>query len=293
MFTFRQLQIFETLSRNAKVIDVANELGLSQSAISMSIKELERLLDEPLFERIGKKLTLNERGHLFLQQISHPMQELENIYKNFATDKLQGELRIGSSVTIADYLMPKLLAGYRDVNEKVELRLKSANTKDVVRMVKDGVCDIGFVEGECHDEMLVMTKIMSDELVVVSKDKNLKDKAHFIDVLASYQWIMREVGSGTRAAFLDQIAPIDKEINIFMELEHTEGIKNFLKLDEHYLACLPRISVEDDLQEEKLFAIEIKGHSFSRNFVMITRKGKVLSALISHFESYVLQSYGV
>ncbi|HFU74171.1 MAG TPA: LysR family transcriptional regulator, partial [Helicobacteraceae bacterium] len=142
MFTLRQLQIFESLSQCEKVIDVANALDISQSAVSMSIKELERILDEPLFERIGKKLTLNERGILFLQQISRPMQELENIYKDFATDKLQGELRIGASVTIADYLMPKLLAGYRIKNEKVELRLRSANTEGIVAMVKEGICDI-------------------------------------------------------------------------------------------------------------------------------------------------------
>lgn len=293
MYTLRQLQIFEALSRYEKVIDVAKALDISQSAVSMSIKELERILDETLFERIGKRLTLNERGMLFLQQIYTPMQELENIYKNFATDKLQGELRIGASVTIADYLMPKILAGYRHENEKVDLRLKTANTETIVKMIKEGYCDIGFIEGQCHDELLNVKKIMRDELVVVSNDPSLEKEEHYIDVLASHQWIMREKGSGTRAAFFEQIAPIDKELNLFMELEHTEGIKNFLKMDKHYLACLPRISVENDLEEKKLFALKIKGHTFTRDFVLITRKEKVLSALISHFEDYVLQSYGV
>lgn len=293
MFTLRQLQIFESLSQCEKVIDVANALDISQSAVSMSIKELERILDEPLFERIGKKLTLNERGILFLQQISRPMQELENIYKDFATDKLQGELRIGASVTIADYLMPKLLAGYRIKNEKVELRLRSANTEGIVAMVKEGICDIGLIEGACHDELLSIQTIMQDELVVVSNDKSFANTEHFIDVLASQRWIMREKGSGTRSAFLNQIAPIDKEINIFMELEHTEGIKNFLKMDQPYIACLPRISIEDDLKEKKLYALKIKGHTFYRDFVLITRKGKVLSALIADFKAYILQSYGV
>lgn len=293
MFTLRQLQIFEALSLHEKVIDVAKYLDISQSAVSMSIKELERVLDETLFERIGKKLTLNERGVLFLQQINAPMQELENIYRDFSTDKLQGELRVGASVTIADYLMPKLLAGYRSTNEKVELRLRSGNTESIVKMVKEGICDIGFIEGECHDELLRIQKIMRDELVVVSNNPKMRNKEHYIDVLALEPWIMREKGSGTRAAFLDEISPIDKEINIFMELEHTEGIKNFLKMDQHYLACLPRISVEDDLKEKKLFVVKIKAHAFYRDFVLITRKNKVLSALISDFKTYVLQSYGV
>ncbi|MDD5156970.1 LysR substrate-binding domain-containing protein [Sulfurimonas sp.] len=287
MFTLKQLEVFISLAYKQKVIDVAMEFQLSQSAISMSIKELESIIGEKLFERIGKRLTLNERGVLFLELITPQVDALRKIYANFSSQKIEGNLRLCASATIANYLIPKYINKYNETHQNVKFSLKSTNTNDAIKLIKDGTYDIGFIEDRCNDEMLICKKIASDELVVVVANSELaKVKEHFIDTLASMQWIMREVGSGTRSTFLNTISP--ENINIYMEFDHTETIKNFLKLSPNYISCLPRISVEQELKDGSLFELPIRGYDFKRDFILIMRKEKKNSMLANDFMKFIL-----
>ncbi|WP_295023208.1 LysR substrate-binding domain-containing protein [Sulfurimonas sp.] len=287
MFTLKQLEVFISLAYKQKVIDVAMEFQLSQSAISMSIKELESIIGEKLFERIGKRLTLNERGVLFLELITPQVDALRKIYANFSSQKIEGNLRLCASATIANYLIPKYINKYNETHQNVKFSLKSTNTNDAIKLIKDGTYDIGFIEDRCNDEMLICKKIASDELVVVVANSELaKVKEHFIDTLASMQWIMREVGSGTRSTFLNTISP--ENINIYMEFDRTETIKNFLKLSPNYISCLPRISVEQELKDGSLFELPIRGYDFKRDFILIMRKEKKNSMLANDFMKFIL-----
>ena len=289
MFTLKQLEVFMSLAQKQKVIDVATEFNMSQSAISMSIKELEKIVGENLFERIGKRLTLNERGVLFLEQISTHIDALEKVYANFSSQKIEGSLRICASVTISNYLLPGYIDEYSRIHQNVKFSLKSANTNDVIRMIKEGIYDIGFIEDKCNDEALICKKIATDELVVVTSNKELAAaESHYIDALSNMQWIMREVGSGTRAVFLDAITP--EEINIYMEFDHTETIKKFLKLSPNYISCLPKISVEKELREGSLFELPIRGYRFDRDFILIMRKDKKISMLVDDFTKFISNS---
>lgn len=286
MFTLKQLEVFISLAYKQKVIDVAMEFQLSQSAISMSIKELESIVGEKLFERIGKRLTLNERGVLFLELVTPQVNALRKVYANFSSQKIEGNLRLCASSTIANYLIPKYINRYNEAHQNVKFSLKSTNTNDVIKLIKNGTYDIGFIEDKCNDEMLICKKIASDELVVVVADRKLaKVKEHFIDTLASMQWIMREVGSGTRSTFLNTISP--ENINIYMEFDHTETIKNFLKLSPNYISCLPRISVEQELKDGSLFELPIRGYDFKRDFILIMRKDKKNSMLANDFMKFI------
>ncbi len=286
MFTLKQLEVFISLAHKQKVIDVASEFQMSQSAISMSIKELEKIVGEKLFERIGKRLTLNERGILFLEQVSLHIDALQKVYTNFSSQKIEGNLRLCASVTIANYLMPKYIDEYIKIHQNVKFSLKSTNTNDVIRLIKEGTYDIGFIEDKCSDETLTCKKIASDELVVVTVNQELaKKNLHFIDTLATMQWIMREVGSGTRSTFLDAISP--ESVNIYMEFDHTETIKKFLKLSSNYISCLPRISVAQELNEGALFELPIRGYEFKRDFILIMRKDKKSSMLVDDFMKFI------
>lgn len=289
MYTLKQLEVFISLAHKQKVIDVATEFNMSQSAISMSIKELEKTVGENLFERIGKRLTLNERGVLFLELISTHVDTLQKVYTNFSAQKIEGNLRICASVTIASYLLPRYIDEYSRVHKNVKFSLKSANTNEVIRLTKEGVYDIGFIEDKCNDEALVCKKITTDELVVVTSNKELAlEHEHFIDTLSNMQWIMREVGSGTRSVFLDAISP--ETINVYMEFDHTETIKKFLKLSSNYISCLPRLSVEKELQDGSLFELNIRGYDFQRDFILIMRKDKKASMLVDDFMKFISNS---
>ncbi|HUH42414.1 MAG TPA: LysR family transcriptional regulator [Sulfurimonas sp.] len=286
MFTLKQLEVFISLSHKQRVIDVASEFQMSQSAISMSIKELEKIVGEKLFERIGKLLILNDRGTFFLEQIYPHVDALQKVYTNFSSQKIQGNLRLCASVTIANYLMPKYIDKYIKIHKNVKFSLKSTNTNDVIRLIKEGAYDIGFIENKCSDETLICKMIASDELVVVTTNQELaKKNMHFIDTLSSMKWIMREVGSGTRSTFLDTIYP--QSVNIYMEFDNAETIKRFLKFSLNYISCLPRISVERELKEGSLFELPIRGYEFKRDFILIMRKDKKSSMLVDNFVKFI------
>ena len=292
MYSFKQLELFISLARTERVVETAKEYEMSQSAVSMSIRELEKEVSEQLFDRIGKKLILNDRGHLLLERSKTHVEGLKEVYANFNASQLMGELRITASVTIADYLMPYLLNDYLNTYEGLSVKLKSANTSDVIKQVKSGECDLGFVEGDFLDGAIESNVLMQDELVVVSRDRSLQEKGTlFIDQLLHKKWILREEGSGTRSVFLNAIAPLDREINIFMEFENTEAIKNFLLSDDAYVSALPRICVANELKEEKLFEVNVKNMAFERDFILVKRKDRAESALMKHFKDFVLQRF--
>ncbi len=292
MYSFKQLELFISLARTERVVETAKEYEMSQSAVSMSIKELEKELNEQLFDRIGKKLILNDRGHLLLERCKVHVEGLKEVYANFNASQLMGELRITASVTIADYLMPYLLNDYLGSYSGINVKLKSANTSDVIRQVKNGECDLGFIEGACIDAAIECHVLMQDELVVVSRDKTLNTQgAVFIDQLLSKKWVLREEGSGTRSVFLNAIAPLDKELNIFMEFENTEAIKNFLLSDDAYVSTLPRICVANELKEGKLFVVDVKNMAFERDFSLVQRRERSESALMKHFKDFVMARF--
>ncbi len=292
MYSFKQLELFVSLARTERVVETAKEYGMSQSAVSMSIRELEKELNEQLFERIGKKLVLNDRGHMLLSGCKSHLEGLKELYANFNASQLMGELRIAASVTVADYMMPTLLNSYLQSFEGLHVRLESANTSDVIKRVKNGESDLGFIEGDSSDSMLESHILMKDELIVVSRnrDYNIGDE-YYIDQLLDKRWIMREEGSGTRSVFLNTIAPLDKELKVFMEFGSIEAIKNFLLKDDSYLSVLPRICVVNELKEQKLFEVNIKNITFERDFILIKRKDKAESALLKHFKDFVLERY--
>lgn len=294
MYTLKQLELFLDLGSSEKIIDTAKKFELSQSAVSMAIKELERLLDGPLFERIGKRLVLNSRGALLMRTAGAHVEALNALYVQMRSDALSGELRLAASVTIAEYFIPGLLSDYMQTNKHVSIMLKSANTAEVIEKVLSGEVDIGFIEGEGTREEIESTVLMRDEMVVLSSDRALAESGpHFIDQLASRSWIMREKGSGTRSVFLKAIAPVDQELNIVMELEHIESIKNFLLCRKDYISVLPRITVTRELEEGRLYEIPVKAHHFERDFSMIVRVQQTSLPLQQHFQDYLLSSIGL
>lgn len=294
MYTLKQLELFLDLGNSERIIDTARKFDLSQSAVSMAIKELERLLDGPLFERIGKRLVLNGRGAMLMRSAAIHVDALHSLYEQMRTDSLRGELRIAASVTIAEYYIPMLISEYMEENALVSVSLKSANTAEVIQKVTSGEVDIGFIEGDGALEEIDSRVLMRDELVVISSDETLaKQGPWFIDQLASRPWIMREKGSGTRAEFLKVIAPVDQELNVVMELEHIESIKNFMLCKSDYVSVLPRVSVIRELEEGRLFEVAVRAHRFERDFTMITRSQQSPLPLQQHFQDYLLSSIGL
>ncbi len=280
--TLRQMQIFLNVVKLGHLTNVAKDMKLSQSAISMSIKELENILGRPVFDRINKKLVLNEVGRAFFNEIDPIYKKLSDIEYEFKNSENRGMIRVGASTTIVDYLMPSIICSYMSAYPNVKITLKEGNTKEITDMIKDGTLDVGFVEGFVTGPNIIKEKIGVDELIVVSSDKKLFEEESYIDELSQKRWILREEGSGTREVFLNYIKNKVDNLNIFFELGHTESIKSIL-VNRECLTCISKISVENEIKEEKLYQVNVKNFDCKRDFIMIYHKDKYHSTLFEKF----------
>ena len=279
--TLRQMQIFLNVVKSGHLTNVAKDMNLSQSAISMSIKELENILGRPVFDRINKKLVLNEVGRAFHKEIDPIFKKLTDIEYEFKNSENKGMIRVGASTTIVDYLMPSIICSYMSAYPDVKITLKEGNTKEITEMIKEGSIDVGFVEGLVSGSDIIKEKIGVDELIVVTSSTELA-KEKYIDELAKNRWVLREEGSGTREVFLNYIKDKVEDLNIFFELGHTESIKSIL-MNRECLTCISKISVENELKEGKLKKVNVKNFECKRDFLMIYHKDKYHSTLFEKF----------
>ena len=275
------MQIFLNVVASGHLTNVAKAMKLSQSAVSMSIKELENILGRPVFDRINKKLVLNEVGRAFHKEIAPIYKKLSDIEYEFKNSENKGMIRVGASTTIVDYLMPSIICAYMSAYPDVKITLKEGNTKEIAEMIQAGTIDIGFVEGFVSGSDIVKEKIGVDELVVVTAKEELA-KACKIEDLAESRWILREEGSGTREVFLDYIKEKVDDLNVFLELGHTESIKSIL-MNRECFTCISKISVEKEVEEKKLYPVPVKGFECKRDFLMIHHKDKYHSVLFEKF----------
>jgi len=279
--TLRQMEIFLNVVKEGHLTNVAKGMGLSQSAISMSIKELENILGNPLFDRINKKLILNEMGRSFQKEIAPIIKKLNDIEYEFKNTLNKGIVRVGASTTIVDYLMPPIICSYMSNYPDVKIGLKEGNSQQIVQLIKNGEIDVGFIEGIVNDSEIIKEIIGVDELVIVTTDTTL-NKEISIKSIQDRKWVLREEGSGTREIFLDYIKEKVDHINIFLELGHTESIKSLL-MNHKCLTCISKIAVQKDITNNKLFSIPVKDFECKRNFFMIYHKDKYQSELFEKF----------
>lgn len=275
------MEIFLNVVQSGHLTNVAKEMNLSQSAISMSIKELENILGRPVFDRINKKLILNEVGRAFYKEIVPLYKKLADIEYEFKNSLNKGMIRVGASTTIVDYLMPPIICNYMNNYPDVKISLKEGNTKEIADMIKQGTIDIGFVEGVINDPEIISEKIGVDELIVVTADPMLEGDQNLSD-LAQRRWVLREEGSGTRSVFLDYIKDKTDSLNIFLELGHTESIKSIL-INHTCLTCISKIAVQGEIDEGKLHRVSVKNFECKRDFLMIYHKDKYHSGLFEKF----------
>lgn len=276
--SLRQIEIFLHVVESQNLTKVALELGLSQSAVSMSIKELETILGKKLFDRINKKLMLNEIGRSFQVAVEPIYKRLCDIESEFKNSENKGSIRVGASTTIIDYLMPSIVCDYMSRYPNVKIALKEGNTAHIVSLIKEGKLDMGFIEGDINDSDIIKEVIGQDELVIVSANEELAKKRLKLQDIANYRWVLREKGSGTREVFLNYIKAENVKLNIFLELGHTESVKSLL-LSKKPVTCLSKLAVSQEIASGALRIVDVEGFECVRNFYAIYHKDKYKSEL--------------
>ncbi|WP_320033798.1 LysR substrate-binding domain-containing protein [Halarcobacter sp.] len=283
--TLKELNFFYRLSDNPNVSQIANEINISQSAISLAIKSLEKKLGESLFDRVGKKLILNERGKYF-KELTYEhfiaITDSENIFKK---NKLAGKLNIAASKTIANYMMPNIYYTFLSKYKDVKLDINSLNSSAIVEQILKGSLDIGLIETSFDNPNIIKEKIIDDELIIVTSDKDAPKKS-FIDTIDK-KWILRESGSGTRDIFMNKLGILAKDINIFMELYEFDEIKKILIKNKDTITAISKVAVEEELKNKQLFQIKLINIDFKREFHLIYHKEKNKNKLFVTFKDFI------
>ncbi|HGE7260452.1 TPA: LysR family transcriptional regulator, partial [Serratia marcescens] len=162
--TLRQLEVFTEVLKSGSTTQASVVLALSQSAVSAALADLEGQLGVQLFDRVGKRLVINEHGRLLYPKALALLEQAGEIEQLFRHDG--GALRIAASSTIGNYMLPEMIARYRRDFPATPLELNVGNSQDVIVAVADFRVDLGLIEGPCHMPELVTQPWLEDELVV-------------------------------------------------------------------------------------------------------------------------------
>ena len=296
--TLRQFQIFVAVADTGSTTAAAESVALSQSATSNALNELESLLGERLFDRIGKRLVLNDVGRVLLPQVRALLDCAISIERQFgiggdgtAEVRAAMQLRVGASTTIGNYLLPGLIASYLNaftapgMDQSVDVRI--GNTSEVAAMVARMEVDVGLIEGPSHEPDLIVRPWMEDRLVIVcSPSHPLIHTAQNTRVgyktLRQQRWLLREVGSGTREVVEAALLPLLHQWEQSMQLGSTEAIKQ-ATVEGLGLTCLSLCAVQDLIQLHRLVVINSTLPRLTRRFYLIHHRKKQFSAELLRF----------
>lgn len=278
-FTLKQLQVFLAVANHENVSRAAIELSLSQSAVSTALKELEQRFDVRLFDRIGKRLQLNEQGNSLRPKAAALISRAEELEFNLLAHSDIGELKVGATLTIGNYLAIGIMAGFMTEHPNARVELTVENTAAIAARVRNFELDIGLIEGELQETDLQTTYWRDDELAIFCAPNHplagrqaLSDE----DLLAA-RWIVREPGSGTRQAFDRGMSGILPNIDLRLQLQHTEGIKRAVEAGLG-IGCLSKITLREAFQRGSLVPLSAPHRNWTRKLYFILHRQKFLSS---------------
>lgn len=283
-FTLRQLQIFVAVAQHESVSRAADALSLSQSATSTSLSELERQSDCQLFDRAGKRLSLNALGLQLLPQAVALLEQASEIERLLIGQSGFGSLKVGATLTVGNYLATLLIGNFMQRHPECKVKLQVHNTAHVVQQIAHYDLDLGMIEGECQHPDIEVTPWVEDELVVFCAPQHPLAKLGVatLNELSQEAWILREQGSGTRLTFDQAMRHHPGSLNIRLELEHTEAIKRAVESGLG-IGCISRLALRDAFRRGSLVPVETPELDLRRQFYFIWHKRKYQTAAMREF----------
>ncbi len=282
--TLRQLEVFAEVLKSGSTTQASVMLALSQSAVSAALTDLEGQLGVQLFDRVGKRLVVNEHGRLLYPRALALLEQTIEIEQLFRENN--GAIRVYASSTIGNYILPAMIARYRQDFPDLPLELSVGNSQDVINAVLDFRVDIGLIEGPCHSTEIISEPWLEDELVVFAAPSSPLTKGPVtLNQLAASPWILRERGSGTRELVDYLLLSHLPRFQMAMELGNSEAIKHAVR---HGLgiSCLSRRVIAEQLQAGTLSEVPVPLPRLVRTLWRVHHRQKHLSNAITRFLHY-------
>jgi DNA-binding transcriptional LysR family regulator len=289
-FTLRQLQVFEKVASHLNYSRAAEELYLSQPAVSMQIKQLEGHIGLPLFEQMGKKIYLTEAGRElfpYARNIAQQLSEMEAVFDEMK-GLGQGKLTL-SVVNTANYFTPQLLAKFCQLYPNINVILQVANRDAVLKQLSDNSTDLAILGQPPEGLDLDFQSFLANPLVVIAAPGHpLATQQHIpFPRLAEENFLSREKGSGTRSAMERVFAQHGVQPHISMEMETNEAIKQAVRAGMG-LGILSLHSLELELETHRLVTLDVEHFPLMRHWFVAHRRNKRLSSAALAFKNFLL-----
>ncbi len=288
--TFRQLTLFESVARNISFTRAAEELHLSQPAVSMQIRQLEDSVGLALFEKSGKRISLTEAGREvfhYSQSINRELSEMEEVLESLK-GLSRGRLNIAVASTV-NYFAPRLLAEFHKEYPGIKLELDVTNREKLIKMLIENSVDMVLMGQPPENVEVEYEGFMENPLVVVAPPEHPLCSAKEIPVtrLSDEVFVMREPGSGTRQAMERFFAKRKLKIRQGMQMTRNEAIKQAVRAGLG-LGVVSIHTIELELKTERLVILDVEGFPIRRKWFLVYRKGKRLSPPGQAFRNFVL-----
>jgi len=289
--TLKQLQIFETVAELQSYTLAARQLFLTQPAISMQIKQLEAEIGLPVFDRIGKKIQLTDAGRELLQHARNIQIQLEEAQQSM--EELRGVKRGRLHLTMAstaNYFTPKLLAGFCHEYPDIQISLSVANRAGLLQALEHNTTDL-VIMGEPPSTMPLAAEVfMENPLVIVAPPEHRLAGRKLVSLkeVARENFIIREIGSGTRAAVERFLSTHELERPQSIEMNSSEAIKQAVQAGLG-LGVVSMHTLEMELTLKRLTVLNVEDFPIMRHWRLVYRKDRHFSPVSQAFHDYVLE----
>src|SRR5215467_12671186 len=271
-----RLKVFRAVAQHLNFRKAAEQLFLTQPAVTLQIKALESDLGLRLFDRTGGKIALTQQGSVLLNYANRLASLASDAEQALCSneDSISGDLALGASTTIAQYVLPRLLGAFQNEYPRIQFSLRSGNTSEVVRWLLDGRVALGLIEGPARERGVRTEPFMEDELILImppSFDSNRLSPAQ----LLATNLLIREQGSGSRRVVEMALEKADLKLKAFkkvMELDSTEAIKSAVEAGLG-VGFVSRWAIAKELELRTLKVAEVSGVRAIRHFSLISRTG--------------------
>jgi DNA-binding transcriptional LysR family regulator len=262
--TLEQLRIFIAVAEREHVTQAAKALNLTQSATSAAVAALETRYATKLFDRVGRRIILTQAGKLFLVEAKSVVARAEAAEKVLAdlAGLERGSLTIGASQTAGNYWLPAIVHAYKSRFPGIAVSLQIGNTETVSTDVGAGVADLGFIEGEIDDPTLSVTPVADDEMVLVVAPSHPRAKRPLrpVSQITQASWVVREVGSGTRAVLESAVSKLGidmRDLDIALELPSNEAVRGAVEAGSG-ITIISKLVVAASLKAKTLVALDVQ-----------------------------------
>jgi DNA-binding transcriptional LysR family regulator len=278
-YTLRQLEVFLATARFENISHAAQNLSMSQSAASSALADLENQFGISLFDRIGKRIKINDLGLSLQAKTESLLEQSRDLERAFTDTGEMGHLRLGATLTIGNYLAVNMIAEFREAFPRADIELTVANTTAIAAQVANFELDVGLIEGELNHTELNIQHWQDDELVVFAAPGHPYAQLAAVsdEQLLNTPWVVRELGSGTRQTFDRAMSGLLPELHLSLQLQHTEAIKRAVEAGLG-LGCLSRICLFDAFQRGSLVAVSVPHRDFKRSLSIITHSSRYQSS---------------